>query len=333
MSQDRRDFLKHVGSGAAAVAAVSAVAAAQEAKAADSSFKVLAAAGGSQIKISLDLDGAFAGWIQSVEGGSAVAEVITEETADGVAKKRLGKVKYEDISVTCDFSMGKALYEWIKASFDGKEIRKSGAIAVADYKYDVTSILGFQNALITEVGFPACDATSKEPAYMTLKFAPELTRNKKGSGVVKGSFGTTQKAWLPCNFRFTIDGMEKACSRVNKIESLTLKQATAPDPKDDKRVPRKLEIPPLKCEILANDADPFFAWHEDFVIKGNNGDDKELNGSLEFLDTNQETMFKLEIGACGPSRCAHDKCEAGGEGIRRVKMEMYCEQMKMGHGI
>ena len=37
-----------------------------------------------------------------------------------------------------------------------------------------------------------------------------------------------------------------------------------------------------------------YKWHEDFVIKGNNGEDKEKGGTLEYLTADlKDVLFTL----------------------------------------
>jgi hypothetical protein len=179
-------------------------------------------------KYALDLDGDFAGWITSVEGGHCKADVVSEKVAtDLIWQKHIAGVSYEDISVSFGTSMTKSFYEWIQASVDHQYKRiTSGAVITADYNFKECGRLNFFNALITEIGFPAVDASSKDACKMSIKFSPEYTRNQpKTGGPINGQLGKgQQKKWLPCNFKLEIDGCKTACSWVNKVEALTIKQ-------------------------------------------------------------------------------------------------------------
>ncbi len=284
-------------------------------------------------KYGIELDGTLAGWVQDVYGGHATSDVVVEKVGvDHVLHKHLAGVKYEDVILHCGSGMHSAFYEWIKASFDHKYVRKTGAIVTADYNSKERSRKEFFNALITEIGFPALDAASKDAAKMTVKFAPEYTRVKVNSGAAIGTFkDDVQKKWLPSNFRLKIDGLD--CTRVNKIEALTVKQKVVDNPvgelRDYEKEPSHLDIPNLVVTLSESHAKSFYDWHEDFVIKGNNGDDKEKNGTLEFLTPNlQEALFKLTFNHAGIFRLEEERVEAGSENIRRVKVELYVEEMK-----
>jgi phage tail-like protein len=288
----------------------------------------------------MDLGGAFAGWISSVEGGHATSDVVVEKVGgDVIQKKHLAGVKYEEISVACGTAMSKAFYSWIQASLDNKHTRKDGAVITADFNQKEVGRLDFHQALITEVGFPALDAASKDAAKMTVKFSPEYTRTKaKTGGAISAPIGKgEQKKWLPSNFRLKIDGLEKACTRVNKIEALTIKQKVIEDPcgeqRDYQKLPASLEFPNLVITCAESHADQLYAWHEDFVINGNNSEDKEKGGTLEYLSANlKDVLFTLTFDHLGIFKLTPEKVEAASENVRRVKVEMYCEQITFKEG-
>jgi len=290
-------------------------------------------------KYGVELDGIMAGWVWSAEGGHATSDVVVEKLGpDHIQKKHIAGVKYEDITVQCGTGMSRAFYEWIKASFDHKYARKNGAVIAADYNYKEHSRLTFYNGLITEIGFPALDASSKDAAKMSIKFAPEYTRmaTTTGGPSVSGKYSIdakVQKKWLPANFRIRIDGLEEVCTRVNKIEAITVKQKVVENPvgelRDYEKEPAVLEIPNLVITFPESHSKPMYDWHEDFVIKGNNGDDKEKGGTLEFLTPNlQEVLFTITFQHLGIFKLTPEKVESGSENIRRLKAEMYCEDMK-----
>jgi phage tail-like protein len=295
-------------------------------------------------KYGLELDNVKAGWISEVSGGDPVADVVVEKIGgDPLQKKHIGNLKYEEISFKCGTGMSKALYEWIETGFnqthnqEGKG-RQNGAIIHADYDYQELSRLTFQQAIISEIGMPALDAASKDAAKMTLKFKPEISRRSfaQGSKIAGGAFpidAKKQKQWLPANFRLRIDGLDESCTRVNKIEALTIKQKITEnavgEQRDYEQEATSVETPNLVITFAESHSKPFYDWLEDFVIKGNCTEDKEKGGSLEYLAADLKTvLFTLHFFNLGLFKCAPDKMEAGAEGVRRVKAEMYCERIK-----
>lgn len=290
----------------------------------------------------LELEGKVVGTVSSVEGGYAVADVVTEQLGpDHIQRKHIGNVKYEDITVTMNIGSGMSieLLQWVKDMIERKATRKNGAVVAADFNYKELSRLSFTNAIITEVTFPALDAASKDAAKMTLKFKPEYTRYLFGTGARIDTKAITvkQKQWLPANFRLKIDGLDQATSRVNKIDSITIKQKvienSVGEMRDYEKEPVALEMPNLVISIPEVLGQEFFKWHEDFVIKGNNTDDKEKGGTLEFLADAKvgKSFMVLQFNNVGIFKLSPDKMEAGSEGIRRIKAEMYCEDIRFSY--
>jgi hypothetical protein len=166
--------------------------------------------------------------------------------------------------------------------------RKNGAIVHFDYDYNELSRLTFHEALVTEFAMPALDASSKDPAMMTVKFKPEWTRKTFGGGGKKTSSNLkpdVQKKWLPANFRlrFTNDAsFDSALQKVNKIEALTIKQKVVEnaigEQRDYQQEPAAIEFPNLVITLAESHADKFYKWHENFVINGRNGHDQEKTG-------------------------------------------------------
>jgi hypothetical protein len=277
-------------------------------------------------KYGIEIDGIMAGWLQSAEGGSATSDVVVEKLgADSLQKKHIAGVKYEDITIQLspgDLPKRAGLAGWVAASLQ-TPLRKSGAVVAADYNYKEHSRRTFTNALISEVTFPALDATSKDPAYMTLKFSPETTRFAIGSGSGTPIQSPPQKKWLPANFRLQIDKIDT--TRVLKIDGFTIKQQIVAG--SDGTTGYRVQVPDLAVTALDPSAQSFLDWHQDFVVQGNNSDTQERSGQILFLDNDQKTvLFQLFLGQVGISGAAPEKSDASGAG-RRVKFELYCERM------
>src|SRR5512133_418090 len=99
-------------------------------------------------RFAIDLDGVTQGWLQDTAGGSAVADVIDEkQSAGSFTKKHIGNPKYEDITVQIGFSMSKAIYDWIAASWKMNFARKDGSIIAADFNLEAKQQREFFHAL------------------------------------------------------------------------------------------------------------------------------------------------------------------------------------------
>jgi hypothetical protein len=230
--------------------------------------------------------------------------------------------------------MSKGFYEWIKAALDRKPVRPDGAIHNCDFDGNIISTLAWRSGLITEVGFPASDASAKEQALMTIRIAPEFTRQQATSGKINTSpYPVKQQKWLSSNFRVSIQGCEEACKRVNRIDAFSIKQQILEYPagelRDHEKEPGNLEIPNLVITMAESHADAFYDWHKSFVIDGRNGQDQEKTGQLDYLSQDlSSTLFTLNFQGIGIFKLTPEKVEAGSENIRRFKAEMYCESIE-----
>ena len=294
------------------------------------------ARGSASARFGLELGGASAGGLNSVEGGNASADVVVERIGpDRIPKKHAGATKYEDVTIEFGAGVSKPMLQWMKDTLDLKYPRQNGAIVESDMNGTERGRLTFSNALLTEIGFPALDAASKDLAKMTVKFSPELTRMITAAGKQQGAGNAAvQKRWLPANFRLTIDGLD--CTQVSKVDALVIKQKVTQNAvgqgRDFQKEPTALEYPNLVVTLAESRAKSFYDWHESFVVKGQNGDDKEKNGTLEYLSANtQEVLFTLTFKRLGIVKLAPEKVEANSEAVRRVKAEMYVEQMQFSY--
>src|SRR5262245_3107276 len=266
----------------------------------------------------LKLDGVETGYVKSVDGGAIAADVIREAVGPtAYVKKHVGPPRYEPFTIENVLSMARSVYDWIQATLKMNYQRKNGSIVAYDYKLEARSEREFFNATITELTIPAMDGASKDPCYMTLKFAPEVTRTKKATGNATLPPDTTaRQSWLPSNFRLEIPGVD--CTKVSSIDSFTVKHSVAADGIGDARLPLpepgRIEFPNLAITLAEIGADTWTDWFDDFVLEGNNGADREKTGSLVFLAPNRATelgrinLFNLGIFKLASARRdAHDE--------------------------
>ena len=88
------------------------------------------------------------------------------------------------------------------------------------------------------------------------------------------------------------------------------------------------ELGNLTVTIAESHADSWYKWLDDFVVRGNCGEDKEKSGSLAYLTPDLKTeLFTVSFSNLGIFKLGEEAIEAGSEGIRRVKAELYVEKM------
>ena len=286
----------------------------------------------SAAKFALEIDGSHAGFVNSAEGGLAFGDVIKMPGDEFFFKKHIGNAGYRDIRLEFGADMDPSFYNWIAVAMRAEPLRLNGAILGVDFNGNVISRLEFLHAQITEVTFPALDASSKDAARMSIVLSPDQTvLNRKPSGKLSFTSAKSQKRWLPSNFRLTIDGLDT--KKVNKIEALTIKLPRFG--RDDEACvscgasgPTQVDFPNIIMTI-AEPATSVHDWFQDFVIAGNNGDDKEKGGTLEYLTPDLQTiLFSLKFRNLGIFEVMPVVATAAGDTVPRLLVGMYCESME-----
>ena len=212
------------------------------------------------------------------KGGSAAAQVMEVTMSDGTIKKHLSTINYEPLVV--DVAPGSPLDAWANSTLTGVHVRKNGSLSGGSIP--AGQQLEFRDGLITAVTVPVLDATNTNPAYLRVTIAPEQIIQTALSAPVTG----TMNAWQDSDFRLTMGNLET--TRVSRIEPLTaslqLSSAAIGEQRIATATPGNRTISNMRITLATSDAAPatnWLAWFDDFVIKGNNGDDKERTFTLE----------------------------------------------------
>jgi hypothetical protein len=285
-------------------------------------------------KFALEIDGNVAGFVNAVEGGQAFGEVVKEAGEDVFFKKHLGNPGVHDIRLEFGADMERSFYNWIALALQGQHVSLNGAIVGTDFSGNVISRLEFQHALITEVGFPALDATSKDTAHMSIVLSPDQTvLNRKASGKLSVKGVSSQKRWLSSSFRLSIEGIDT--KKVTKIDALTIKLPRA-SAGDDTQACLHCDLPPDLTRIdfphlvvtSGEPAESLYDWFDKFVIEGNNSDSQEKGGTLEYLGTDLKTvLFTVKLRNLGIFELMPVVNE--GSSLPRLLAAMYCESMEL----
>jgi hypothetical protein len=292
---------------------------------------------GSQFLFALDDRAPEAGYVKSVSGGGVKGKVLEEEVGpDHVMFKHLGAVEIEPITVEVGMSVSRPLFDWIRDSWRRNHGRRSGAIVHADADLRARVREDFYGALITETKFPALDGSSTEPAYLSVTIQPENAEIKQEWGQrVQAPLPSRQKLWTASRFRLELDGID--CSKVNKIDSFSVKQKVKQLYCGDDRLPELeptgLEFSNLSLTMALEHATDFIRWHHDYVVRGGADTRHERPGAIEFLDpSGKDVLFSVTLDNVGIFSLAIDKSDAGGNEIKRCKVELYVETMDLDYG-
>jgi hypothetical protein len=283
----------------------------------------------------LELDGIFAGYVSGFSGGYVTTDAVKEKPGpDFIQRKHPGPLRTEPITIETGLPMAKPFYEWIKSGIEPspKFTRKSGAIIEYDMTRKEMGRRAFTNALITEVEFPPCDGASKDPARLTVTFAPETVRlmGAKGSS---GPVAVKGQPWLRNSFKLMIPGLDTV--RTSKIEALEVKVETVAqasgEVRDYKLQPATIQVPNLVITVADTSIGPYYAWLDDFLVAGHSTQDKEKTGTLEYMTPDlKNPLVTLTLYNLGILKVAPETAAAGApvEAIRRSRVEMYCEAIR-----
>ena len=277
-------------------------------------------------RIGLELDGVFAGWVDSFQGGDLVAEVVVE-AADGagVHKKHVANVATNDIVLTVGNWMSSAFYQWIQDTLSRRVPRRNGAILMFDTQLRLIGRLEFRRATLKEVDFPALDAASTDAAHFTVRIAPEATRMVKGDGSTAPSLSSTGRlAWRASNYRIALDGVDT--SSVSAIDGLAFGQSITTDVRG-----QLVEVDFQESDLLITQpgTGTLGPWIDDFLVQGNRLDANERSGSLTLLAPNlTDALFTLgfrHLGIVG--RVPNDPAAQTGNPIF-TRVQLYMEDMQ-----
>jgi hypothetical protein len=275
-------------------------------------------------------------YLKSLDGGYMSHSVIDE--AIGAENKRIKHAAVADIDpISFEIGMSGAgsVLQWIQDSLDKNFQERSGQINHANFNMEKVFEHEFSDALITEVTFPTLDGSSKESAYLKVKFQPRAVATRKASSSEKLTplGGAKQKQWLCSAFRLTIDGIDDA-QYTNKIESFTIKQNVKKTFYGRMRgielTPTKIEFPNIIGTISLEKADGILAWYDDYVVRGRRDPAMQKSGTIEFLTPDRkQTLFRITMFHMGIRKAEVLQSTANADQIKRIKFELYVGEMRL----
>lgn len=284
-----------------------------------------------------------AGFVSAIDGGhfKSAGAVASMLGAENHVAKYAGRPTYDDITITIGTAMSPAFWSWIKASLDHKPERRNGALVGYDFDFKERSRRTFYGALVSEIGFPALDASSKNPASLSVKLAPERIEFKKGDGsTLSGGQAqdqlSKQKRWLTSNFRFELDRFKGDPSlRSAKIEAFTVKQNIIQNPigydLETRKEPGRLELPPLVVTFPEAYMQPWMEWYDTAIAKGDRRD-QYTTGVIEYYDSSKTELMRIHLDGVSLLSLEIEKYEAHKEGIASCKATLNLEGMSLEAG-
>lgn len=277
-------------------------------------------------------------WVKSVEGGNIKSWVLTENVAiDAVRFNHIGKYEIEPFSLEMGLGVSKGMMTWIQKSWKRDYVRYNGSLTHVDVNYRAVLEQSFENALISEVTFPALEGKGSDAAWVTVKLQPEIIELKKGGGQVADApvASFNPKAFAISQFKLTIGGSQ--IDGVTKLESITVKQKLAHLytglHREGEFEPTGIEFPGVTVTIDASKADFFYKWQEQYIFKGGKPTEQEQEGAIEYLSNDgSKTIFTLELHGVGLNNLSFAKSDTGSSAAKTIKAELYVDSMSFTPG-
>ena len=270
----------------------------------------------------LRVGGTLAATVDKYTGREPFAEVITEP--GGLlpyAKKHIGPdVHFADLVAQVSLDAHPALFRWIRDAWFGNPDRDKVALdTIVDGAQPQT--LELARATITEVVLPALESESRDRRYLGLKLVPRAVRRTTGN--FRAGMEREEREFLAHNFTVDLSGLD--CSGVLAVDAITVQTQFAQVGTRKKPV---LVFPDIHLHVEHTKVDAFREWFEDFVIGGNNDDDKERDGTITYLEPMMsEPLAILQLFHVGIFRIADEPLPA--KGPPRVQVDLYCERMEL----
>jgi phage tail-like protein len=279
----------------------------------------------------VQVGGVDVGAVKSVEGCEVGSDVVRESAgADNVRRKHVANVRYDPCVIRIGTGMAAALYNWIAAMLNGSQTPKDVVLVETDYNRKEMGRISLQHALLTGVKFPNLDGALNDPASIELTLTPETIQRSAGSGAtysagIQGK--SSQKHWLPSNFRLTLSGTD--ASKVSRISGFEATQSVAGDAigvsRDYEKAPTDLELGNLDVTVAASHSADFDNWFKSFIVNGNSGASAEKTATLEYLGPSGDVLFTLSFQGVGVFRQVHEGYEAGKDTKKRKRYSLYVE--------
>jgi hypothetical protein len=257
-------------------------------------------------------------------GGDVNGAVIETASASVVTKKHIGQIGYEPILIKATPPLSAALSACLADLCANRSALVTLELSGLDPKP-----LQATNAQLIEAQFAALDGSSKATYEITFVFRAESVRPLASAAQPNVKSIKSARA-LASNFRFTLGNLDT--NRVASIGPFIITRATTASSIGPLRDPA-IQTAPTKfpdLEVVTSDASAasWAAWRDDFLVNGNNTDEKELDGSLILLGPDMKTpLLSLQISHAGITRFAHNP--GANESIARFTATLYCEQITL----
>ena len=276
----------------------------------------------------LAIDGALAARLLSWEGGDFRSSVVVQPSTTGSSPtKSPGAPFCAPLVVQVAFPPPPALVKWINELCASQSPRRK--LVLTDYNATGVAIEAFEaiGAMLTEVTFPAFDATTAPIGPMRLVFSAEQSRVTTPGG---SSGGLAAGPTSASTFSLAVDGLD--ASATMRIEPITVTMASGSSATGATRTyattTGSTEFSNLRVQTSAAKADTWKTWLTDFVVNGRSTDANEKRGSVRLIGANGAPLdLALNFSQIGILRVSRLPIASGT--LPKVEAEFYFERLSL----
>jgi hypothetical protein len=280
----------------------------------------------------IELDGVRVGIASWVEGGEPVGTVVATSLGPAnVQKKHVTTIKWTPIKVTLGMGMGSPLFDWIKAFLGRQDTKKNGAIIVFDAAGRPRSRVDWLSGSITEVAFPAPDATDRAEGQLVVTIQPQRTTQRDAAHEARLAAPPKTRPWLLSNFRIAIDNIASDTRRVSRIESIVVRRSITEYRDGASREVSIILGPQQVTDVILTlpdgQANECARWADDFLVQGHSSDADERNATIDYLDPSMRPLCTMTLRHLGIYRLAREQAATAKNVTAKAKAYLYCEEL------
>lgn len=292
-------------------------------------------------------------YVKNIEGGLPKAESTKEQMGNyNQPKHHLATRSVEPITVELGLTQANPIVKVVEDIINKRShVRVSGHIFHADANHKVRFEQEFKRAIITEIGFPALDATGKDLAMIKLKMQPETASFDVGGGQdLPMGVMRMQKVWQNNSFRLDLEcnGTKYDCDAATKIDALTIQLGAKPVQRGHFLLPEymhsQVKMPRLSVHVPLFHANSLIGWFRkvantelgaadpDAKVDGSGkSSGYEATGCLTFLDTTtKKELYHITLEGVAPEQMTITKSEGGAATLKTCKFDFYVNNLLLG---
>jgi hypothetical protein len=276
-------------------------------------------------------------FVKSVEGGLVKTEATKEPTGPfNIPLQHLSTRTAEPITLEVGLSGADWTMDLLKRIINDREhVRIDGEVLHADVNSATRFWQEWKRGLVTEVGFPSFDGSSKDSAYLKIKIQPEIVNFeafRSAGALLQPEKDTQQKLWNCNAFRLNLErnGSKINTEFVTKLEAFAIKVPAKAFQRGKFNQPlyfasKPPEFPPLSMSMPLHYAPDAINWYKESVTKEGQ---YEATGSIEILDPSRtKTLYTINLDGVGPTNFSITKADASTSNPKLCKVDMYVTSM------